>query len=248
MRCFACIFSLHVDPNDKYGDSHLLSKKWRHREVKSLVQGGATKKWWKWFQGPSFTSAIMTSRIRNTFSFFGGGGRDTCDCVSFFLHYQICFLSRWGLYCGSFISIDLLLILKLTWPQTPWKGGGFSGSFWLSRNPRTSGSVAFLELDPFSWRPVACYLILWPGKEWDNIWKGRPPQTWPANVSRVHILSTLGWEGPPTTSEEQFLGFHTSFLSQLVVMGLEWVFSFLCLESSWPSTAHRIPDDTGDLG
>ena len=74
MWCFACIFSLHVDPNDKYGDSHLLSKKWRHREVKSLVQGGATKKWWKWFQGPSFTSAIMTSRIRNTFFFWWGRG------------------------------------------------------------------------------------------------------------------------------------------------------------------------------
>lgn len=60
-----------VAPDEKYGDLHLLSKKWRCREVKPPVQGATTRKRWRWFSELSFALAMMTSRIGNTFFFFG---------------------------------------------------------------------------------------------------------------------------------------------------------------------------------
>lgn len=100
-----------VAPDEKYGDLHLLSKKWRCREVKPPVQGATTRKRWRWFSELSFAPAMMTSRIGNTFFFFG-------DCVNFLLHYWTCCLSRRGLQHGWFIFIYLLIKVKLTWAQT----------------------------------------------------------------------------------------------------------------------------------
>lgn len=59
--------------------------------------------------------------------------------VSVFLHDQTCFLSRRDLQQGSFLSIYLLLLLKLTWAWTcPWKG---SSVFWMLLMVKKSQSI-----------------------------------------------------------------------------------------------------------
>lgn len=94
----------------------------RLREGQSLIPGGTAKKWRRWFLGPSFPPATMTSRIRNIFFFLVVVG----VCLSVFSHYQSSFSLDFG--------VDHLLYLSASY-----------NNIYLGTNMPLKRTVGFLE-------------------------------------------------------------------------------------------------------
>lgn len=111
----------------------------------------------------------------------------------------------------------------------------------IEHSEAMASSVAALEPHPFFPRPRGYCLILWKGKELNDI-LSRLPSTWPTKVSRVNILCTLSWKAlPPCENSTAGLPGSLCCPGHWKETGL--CAGFLCWESSWPLTAHCFPEE-----